>query len=1683
MLSETASSSLRRIKLLNNIISSNNNSIKFFNKRNYTDVKNTENDEVFIKIGDTVKEIKKVKSLDKVPKGYLSLYGGKLNESQQFLKSLKWLMQKDELRQDCFLIGSPPGAWRRQLAMYYAELTKREVEYLCLTRDTTESDIKQRREITAGSVIYANQCAVSAALNGRLLIIEGIEKAERNLLPILNNLLENRELNLDDGHFLIAPDRYDKLIELAKKNNVDLSKLNLLRVHEDFRVIAIGLPTPKYKGNPLDPPLRSRFQARLINYPTYEDYLNYLISISPANKDFIENITGFAYSFYEEEINKINLPDFPIENIEKLVTIVNKCQIMKEESSSSIHYLNTSFLINKLYPHKILLKNGETNLKLYFGLLEKFNLISSKSDNIQYKLLSIEDRENDEVKVNFESKSESLTKTLHVILSKVRKNYVINQNSGFIINDYHSHQLVDLMLSHSAGYDFCLIGSRGCGKTQLINEFSRLLGYNTHTIQLYKDMTSRDLIQQRITLLNGDTKWYNSVLIDACLNGDLCVLDGIHRVRDDTILAIKRLVQDRELDLMDGRKLIRHDKYDLIEDKTNLLRIHPSFRLIAVAEPPTNTEKTVATSGNWLTSELVNMFLFHIIEPLSLTHEYELLNKKFSLNEKHRQLYNVINNLKQMSLNDPQLKQTANIFSLRQLIRLSHKLEAYPSLNLKELIENSCLYKFMPQLNKQILSEFLRNQNLLSETESTEPSLNDLLASFNEYKLNSDSIQDLAKVPDTLFFNNKLHTRILNNLLRDFKLGEHLLLIGNQGTGKNKLVDKFLMLLNRPREYIQLHRDTTVHTLTVQPQIKGGIVTYEDSPLVKAAKAGHILVIDEADKASIQVTCILKSLIETGEMMLSDGRLIVPYSSTKMFNNNQNIIQTHKNFRIIILANRPGFPFLGNDFFSIIGDILSCHTIDNPDIVSEIELLKMYAPNVSDQVLQKLVNAFSSLRELSDQGLITYPYSTRELVNIVKHLEKYPNDSLANVIGNISDFDQFNDLKSTFKQVMNKHGIPVRMDSQISINLVKSIPMPAILPLSQKLKIENESKNLAFSDTQLSWKLLGGFSPVNTGKEAKIDKKEERVGSFNELRTSWNLPINKQNSINDFLMVNSSTNDDIIYVNTLKPINLLQFNLNTNEHKLVDLNKYFPLAWRTYYPKIRLLAAAESNQVYLFDEVLNSFFKVDFKTSQIFELNRINFLNKAKKTMSKYFTDQNQAFKLLPIEFGAKTGNYFLSFKSNSTQIELINLNKNYQLDIELNMKVFNVSQISKNLFLIISNKTDSSSNGHYLLKLPEKFFNLETNYTNEFDLFKIDNIFNSTDDQQLSQTIFKGSLNDDFKTLFQDKVQNHLNVSTVIPSIYHHFVVATNINENLLKNSTIETYFCRRETSIEQNHYRRTVEMPIVQSIVNYKTNTILTQLPLYAKVSSIKGNKDLILGYLEIVDLNDKTIRYLEIPKPTEPAPLIDESSSYLNVVNEADYLLQVSPSNDNVYTLDFHGCLREWEISKLHLERSLDEWYKLVTDKENQHLTIEAINKATTSEETLKDLRGPKHGKVDLKNAPHVGGNTWAGGSGGRDTAGLGGVGGPYRLDSGNPVFQVSDEAKQQVPEHVRKAARDMAQKAFRERLREIEMSEYEHSVYSKYLDNVKKPVQQLRNILNGLEAKKKERQWLKHQTNGN
>ena len=73
-----------------------------------------------------------------------------------------------------------------------------------------------------------------------------------------------------------------------------------------------------------------------------------------------------------------------------------------------------------------------------------------------------------------------------------------------------------------------------------------------------------------------------------------------------------------------------------------------------------------------------------------------------------------------------------------------------------------------------------------------------------------------------------------------------------------------------------------------------------------------------------------------------------------------------------------------------------------------------------------------------------------------------------------------------------------------------------------------------------------------------------------------------------------------------------------------------------------------------------------------------------------------------------------------------------------------------------------------------------------------------------------------------------------------------------------------------------------------------------------------------------------------------------------------------------------------------------------------------------------------------------------------AGLGGIGGPYRLDAGHQVYQVPQHEKDAVPDHVREAGRDMARKAFKERIYEINMSESDSNVYEEFSNSVRKQV---------------------------
>ncbi|CAK1580551.1 unnamed protein product [Parnassius mnemosyne] len=148
-------------------------------------------------------------------------------------------------------------------------------------------------------------------------------------------------------------------------------------------------------------------------------------------------------------------------------------------------------------------------------------------------------------------------------------------------------------------------------------------------------------------------------------------------------------------------------------------------------------------------------------------------------------------------------------------------------------------------------------------------------------------------------------------LLKDIQQGKHILLVEKEGSENKKTVEKLLQHMDRPSEYIQLDANTTIESLIEQPTDKNGTATSEDSPLVKAVKYGYVLVVEEVAEAPTNVTSSLNTLMESGAMLLSDGRRIVPKEiMNSAGGKTADFIPVHEDFRMIVMARGKGFPSL-----------------------------------------------------------------------------------------------------------------------------------------------------------------------------------------------------------------------------------------------------------------------------------------------------------------------------------------------------------------------------------------------------------------------------------------------------------------------------------------------------------------------------------------------------------------------------------------------------------------------------------------------------------------------------------------------------------------------------------------------------------------------------------------------------
>jgi nitric oxide reductase NorQ protein len=133
-----------------------------------------------------------------------------------------------------------------------------------------------------------------------------------------------------------------------------------------------------------------------------------------------------------------------------------------------------------------------------------------------------------------------------------------------------AHEVDVFLRCHARGLPVMLKGPTGCGKTRFVEHMAWRLGRPLVTVACHDDLAASDLTG-RWLIRGGDTVWVDGPLTTAARAGAICYLDELVEARQDTIVVIHPLTDDRRV---------------LPIDKTGeLVEAAPGFQLVVSYNP------------------------------------------------------------------------------------------------------------------------------------------------------------------------------------------------------------------------------------------------------------------------------------------------------------------------------------------------------------------------------------------------------------------------------------------------------------------------------------------------------------------------------------------------------------------------------------------------------------------------------------------------------------------------------------------------------------------------------------------------------------------------------------------------------------------------------------------------------------------------------------------------------------------------------------------------------------------------------------------------------------------------------------------------------------------------------------------------------------------------------------------
>jgi nitric oxide reductase NorQ protein len=125
-------------------------------------------------------------------------------------------------------------------------------------------------------------------------------------------------------------------------------------------------------------------------------------------------------------------------------------------------------------------------------------------------------------------------------------------------------------MCHARALPVMLKGPTGCGKTRFVEHMAWRLGRPLVTIACHDDLSASDLTG-RYLIRGGETVWVDGPLAVAARLGAICYLDEVVEARQDTVVVIHPVTDDRRV---------------LPVDKTGeLIEAAPGFQLVISYNP------------------------------------------------------------------------------------------------------------------------------------------------------------------------------------------------------------------------------------------------------------------------------------------------------------------------------------------------------------------------------------------------------------------------------------------------------------------------------------------------------------------------------------------------------------------------------------------------------------------------------------------------------------------------------------------------------------------------------------------------------------------------------------------------------------------------------------------------------------------------------------------------------------------------------------------------------------------------------------------------------------------------------------------------------------------------------------------------------------------------------------------